>query len=111
MRIQEYGAPDAPRLLLLRQGADRAQAMDGVSARFHTILALLPKRVRGARSAQQIAEFLNARYGGQVYAIVSTAGAWPVARRLIGAVRSEKMILGAGQDDPQALVEEVVARS
>ena len=63
------------------------------------------------RCAQQIAAFLNDRYGGRVYAIVSTSTAWPVARRLIGAIASEKMVLGARQDDPRALVAEMVGRS
>ena len=111
MQIREYGKLDAPRLLLLGQGAEPDAVSDVLGDRFHTILPVLPKRMCGARCAQQIAAFLNDRYGGRVYAIVSTSTAWPVARRLIGAIASEKMVLGARQDDPRALVAEMVGRS
>ena len=108
MQIREYGKPDAPRLLLLGQGArNPTRYRMPWGDRFHTILPVLPA---GGRRALRPADrrVFNDRYGGRVYAIVSTSTAPLVARRPDRRDRLGRRWSSARQDDPRALVAEMV---
>ncbi len=110
MRIQEYGKPQGPTVLLL----DKAYSpINQEVAEHYHIIQVCPEQLSSETEWNELNGLLCDRYHGNLFAIASVADEWNSARKLLlnEAIHCNQTIIEGKQEIPRYFIEEFLVET